>query len=473
MSNFRPVWSFIFPLSMNQVSSIVQKFIQTHDLISQRDRILVAISGGPDSVFLAYCLHQIGISIGLAHVNYHLRGEDSQLDQQLVEAYAKEWGVPLHIHQANPQILAQEKQISLQVACRDIRYDFFGHIIEAHGYTACATAHHQDDQVESLLMSLLKGNSPSLMKGIPVRRSFYIRPLLCLGKQEILASLKEEKLAFRIDSSNLKTIYQRNQIRHEVLPSLETFQPSVRQQLLERYSWYQGQKQFLDQVLASLAPKAIQKKGDSILINLSECRSLYGASASAQLLAYILASWGYHGNYLWQIISLLEAQVGKKVIVEQGEFIRDREGIMFLQQTGKPSHDVLTVSLPEGSEPIQLEWHNHLLEFRIIHSFPADLSPQNIYYLDVASLYGSLQLRSWKQGDRMTPFGMKREKKLSDIFVDEKYDTASKRAAWVLCDEAGIICLSGFRISDRVRISPLSQTILVVEEYTVSSENQT
>ncbi|MEM7367123.1 MAG: tRNA lysidine(34) synthetase TilS [Bacteroidota bacterium] len=454
---------------MIPTSSIVQKFIQQHNLISKRDQILVAISGGPDSVFLVYCLKELGYSLALAHVNYQLRGEASELDQALVQRLSKQCDIPLHLLKADPKTYAIDHQVSLQVACRDIRYAFFGELLQQYAYSCCATAHHLDDQIETILMSFMKGNSPAVFKGIPVRRGFYIRPLLCLQKEEILTYLTSNHLSYRIDQSNLESKYLRNQIRHSIIPALEDIQPSAVSQIRERFSWYQTQQLVLKRLLESFAINAITEQAFSKHIQLSEIQKALGAEAAVLLLAHVLDTWGIHGYDIWRVVDLLNSPSGKQVSVDNGQFIRDRHGISFLKDRAVPSPIQIAELIP--SEQQTIHWQGNVLSFSFSSSFPDNFGEHGIYFLDKALLQGQLLLRNWQEGDRMIPLGMKRQKKLSDIFVDEKYSPVAKRNAWVLCDDTGIVCLGGFRISDRVRLSSRSKHILMIREKAIQTGN--
>ena len=297
---------------MDPLLTIVQQYMHRNDLFAPKHRILVAISGGPDSVFLAHCLQELGYSIGLAHVNYQLRGAASQADEALVRKYADRWGVPCYVIQATPKKYAADQVVSLQVACRDIRYAFFEGLIEEEGFDRCATAHHASDQVETILMNFLKGNSTSVLKGIPSERGQYIRPLLQLNKEEILAYLEDHQLAYRIDESNLQQTYLRNQIRHSLIPSLEQIQPSAKAQIVERFSWYRLQHELLTNLMAPILQTSLGIRHGFPHLNTQIIGQQFGSEASKVFLAHQLEQWGIHGQELWQGVQLLESKSGNR-----------------------------------------------------------------------------------------------------------------------------------------------------------------
>lgn len=436
---------------------IITETIQTHELTTKEDYILVGISGGPDSVFLGYALHQLGYRIGIAHVNYGLRGDDSEREEELVRELAAKWKVRIHVHAENPKEHTNSG-ISLQMKTREIRYDFFERLLRNEGYTHCATAHHADDQVESLLMSLIKGNSPSIWKGIPIKRGPYIRPLIQLRKNEILEEVKQLGLPYSDDYTNFGTDYLRNRFRNEVLPIFADMNPSISPQLLDRNNWYQQQQTFQSRVLEPFL------EGITISKNLDWMGFVeqFGKESLPILISAAAEKWGLHGNEIWQVVQLAESQVGKFVLTQAGKILRSRKGLVL---------SYLETELSTQSKQIfELESETHSLQFgdmQMIFTYPIqetpDFNAMGTHYFSQSSLHFPLNLRHWKRGDKMIPLGMKTHKKLSDIFVDEKFSAHQKQTAVVIEDQKGIICLSSFRIADRVKIGKNIKDIIKLE----------
>ncbi len=213
----------------------VQTWLRDAQLWPRPQPVLVGCSGGPDSIALAQALLRIGQPVALAHVNYGLRGTDADADEALVRELGATWQVPVHVRR--PQHEAGME--SVQLWARSQRYAFFEELMDRHGYWGCATAHHSDDQAETLLLSLLRSQEAPLWHGIPPRRDRYLRPLLGCTKTEVLTYLAERALPFREDLSNQKPQYLRNHVRLEVLPALRAIHPSVEEQLRQRHQWYQ------------------------------------------------------------------------------------------------------------------------------------------------------------------------------------------------------------------------------------------
>ncbi|MEO0473550.1 MAG: tRNA lysidine(34) synthetase TilS, partial [Bacteroidota bacterium] len=231
-----------------KVQEFTRAAIESHQLLQAGAKVLVATSGGPDSVLLARCLHHLGYQVHLAHVNYALRAEASEAEEQLVRQYAHEWEVPVYVHRCQPGELSQTDD-SLQAAARKVRYQFFAEIMADKKIMTCATGHQADDQVETILLSLLRGNSPSIFSPIPIKRGPFIRPFLHIPREHILQAIKELRMQYGKDASNEKNIYLRNHIRNQLRPELQAINPSADAQLLRRNDWYQLQYQFVQHLL--------------------------------------------------------------------------------------------------------------------------------------------------------------------------------------------------------------------------------
>ncbi|RMG74392.1 MAG: tRNA lysidine(34) synthetase TilS, partial [Bacteroidetes bacterium] len=274
----------------------IEQAIREYALLPAGGRVLVAISGGPDSVFLAWALRELGYEIGLAHINYQLRGEDSEREEALVRQYAQDWGVPLFVQRADPRPLVELGQDSLQMVARKIRYTFFEETMAGEAYAQCATAHHQDDQLETLVMQWLRGNPQHPMPGIPRQRGAYVRPLLDLTKADILRSLEELQLPFGLDQSNTKQAYLRNQIRHRLIPIMRDLQPQLNRQLVARHAWLGGQQQFIDQLLERELPAALRPQGPVEELSWGDFLAEYGPDALPLLVQAALHRWGIRGH---------------------------------------------------------------------------------------------------------------------------------------------------------------------------------
>lgn len=437
---------------------LLQNTLKKHNLILHDARILIAISGGPDSVYLAFLLYTLGFDISLAHVNYGLRNLDSQKEEDLVRAYSDKWKVPIYIHKENPKNRMLDSGESLQQIARKIRYSFFDSLIEAHKFDYCALAHHADDQVESILMSLIKGNSSRVIHGMPIKRGPYIRPLIDFHKENILQGLEASNLDFGLDVSNESSVYLRNKIRNQVLPLLEELNPSIRKQLLNRNALYQLQKERIEEDLASLAATQTEELPDgSKSFQWDMLDKTHSATRIQTLMTYVLEQWGWHGNDLWNAVSLIDSMPGKIIEGELGTIYRERSGILYLPLSSQIDKQavVIITHLEAEKEFTCKGWH---LQMDLVEA--ADFSEENAYFLAYDKLRFPLKFRSPALGDKMTPLGMSNQKKLSDIMIDNKWEKRIKEQALLIEDNEKIVALLGFRISDKVKLGPDDQKIL-------------
>ncbi|MEZ4826404.1 MAG: tRNA lysidine(34) synthetase TilS [Bacteroidia bacterium] len=445
----------IHSYAMQELLDRLSHTIRKHDLILSNEKVLVAVSGGPDSVFLVHALCQLSLASGLAHINYQLRGEDSEYEESLVRKLGKEFNLPVFVLRQHPQAYAAQHNVSLQVACRHIRYEWFESLMAQHGFDRCATAHHLGDQTESVLMSLVRGNSESVIHGIPVKRDKYIRPLSEISKDEILSVLDQNQWDYSIDFTNAKNDYIRNQFRNQVIPLLQSINPSLETQISRRLNWYEQQHNLIRQIVENERPYIVVSLPEGLSFVLDSWEKKYGKATLPVLLAELLSQYGFHGNEIWNGIQLIESQTGKWIETEKHKLIRTREGMMICEKTTEAEMpDELQVDhLPEN--PVTLG--GRLISFQETGHIQSPDGFQGRHIADVDKIHFPIILRRWKMGDKMKPLGMTGNKKLSDIFIDEKFDPIARHNALVIEDRKGIIFLEGYRIAERVKISPKSR----------------
>lgn len=444
---------------MKTLSQQIARFIASESLFSPSDQILVAISGGPDSVFLAHALHQAGYSIGLAHVNYQTRGVHSEAEEKLVRTIANTLKVPAFVHRCELKKQIQEEGGSFQVVAREIRYSFFEETMDVHGFSHCATAHHRDDRTENMLMSLIRGNSTRLISDIPLKRDRYVRPLAQVGKTEMIEALDSANLPFSIDSSNLESHYTRNRIRNLVMPQLAEINPSIQDQLTSRMSWYDLQYTFIHQVLANTYDKGHKVITSGRELSWEFFIAEHGSSFLPLFVAFAMDKWGVHGYAMWEAVALISSENGKFIETDIGKIIRIRNGIQLqfpALDTDKP------IQVPAFTEEQVILWNGWKIHFQHVQKKDIRLGISNQFYLDFEKITWPITLRHWEIGDKMVPFGMKGQKKLSDIFIDQKRETPDKENALVIADQQGIIALSDFRIAARIGFSANTHHILQI-----------
>lgn len=442
---------------MNECLSRVRAFLQTHH-VSPQAPILIGISGGPDSVWLAYALHQLGYIIGLAHVNYHLRGEDSDRDEALVRSYAEQWSVPLFVYHATWE--HNPAKNNLQQAARDIRYQFFEEISTQHGYPHVATAHHQDDQVESMIMSLFGGGDEQIITAIPATRGPFIRPLLSCTKADIYTALESAKLAFREDQTNAEAIYTRNHVRLTVLPFLDQTMPGFRQILIRKLGWQQQKEAVLQSYLKKTLAQVIAHDGEGEGIQYAKLSALSATDQLPLLLQLLLDQWQIYGPIRREIYELASATTGKFIPYRHHLIRRTREGLFRYPAPVEPLPESVEIDLKAGAQ--QVIWFSYHLHIQPDYQGEIAYTP-DVLFLDQAYIQGTLTIRSWMQGDQMIPLGMKGHKKLSDIFIDEKFTPYQKATVPVLVDQHQIVGVGAFRVAEGVKIRPTTTQIVRID----------
>lgn len=454
---------FLQPVS--ELLTRISNLITEQSLCTNEGRILVAISGGPDSVFLAYVMQELGYQIGLAHINYQLRGAESDQEETLVRNYAKNWGVPLFVKSLNAKELIDNSKDSLQEVARRIRYDFFEETMDKSGFVRCALAHQADDQTEQVMLSLLTGNAAAVLQQIPVKRERYIRPLLVCTREEILEGLANAGLSYATDSSNLKNDYLRNRVRNRILPLLREVNPNADEQLRRKQELYISQNNFLTAVMDRWVKSCLLTEPEDAvqILDWRPFVDTWGKEHLEVFIAHTLGEWGLHGHSLWQGVRLVDAQVGKKLLVAEKTLLRIRNGLQWGKLESREEAEIEISKTDTIQFPIAFEWKHRKIQFSILKEGKPLFSSKKHFYLNLDQVKFPLTLRSWREGDYMQPLGMAGHKKLSDIFVDEKYTTVQKQEAFVLEDREKVLLLSDFRIADAVRLTDQAERILVVE----------
>ncbi|MCB9311326.1 MAG: tRNA lysidine(34) synthetase TilS [Lewinellaceae bacterium] len=417
--------------------------VTEHGLWEPDDRLLVAVSGGPDSVVLADLTRQTGQLAGLVHVNYHLRGRDSQADQDLVRDLSDRWGTPFYLLDSSPEALSELRGVSTQMAARQIRYDWWGNLIDTGAGSCVLTAHHADDQLETILLHWLRGTGMTGWLGIPMKRSFLRRPLLPFRKDTLMAYADWAGLTFRTDQSNLGDHYKRNQIRHHILPELLAIQPELHQIADRQTEDARHILQAANWSVQKLEELCLSRTNHQIRINLQPLRSIPWSS-------YALYQWlhplGFSRDQLQAIASLDDQAHGQQfhsdhweAVVDRGHLLCRPRQLPVSEETGSITATTQTVTIRSGQLTIEqvFTWN------------PSDLDDPNILLLDRRLLTFPLTLRTWAPGDRMRLPGVTGRKKIKAILAEQRMDPFQKRDIPVLYQEIDqqVLWLPGYRVS--------------------------
>lgn len=433
-----------FPFE-NKIKSI----LDGQPLFEPGDRILVAVSGGMDSMCLISLLHALNLEIVAGHVNFKLRGEESDLDEALVRSYCASLGLPVHSVSFDTRAQAKKSRQGIQETARNLRYAWLNELADHHGYQKIATAHHRDDQAETLIHNLVRGAGLRGAGGIPVRQGRIIRPLLTVSKTEIRDYITIRGIPYREDHSNLKTDYTRNKIRHQIIPLLEQINPRASVHLAE----FAGRMQ-------DYLPAYILWKNQLSQIHLTKAGSKTVLSvpqpADASLLYVLLEDYGFNASQCAGIArALRESHKGSHFYSELYVLII----IGHQAELQDLSHVNPPVNIEITSLPFETQLENRHIE---IKTFPVGDCPDTYTCADLSSIRLPLRLRTWRAGDRFAPSGMDgKSKKVQDFLTDLKVSGFEKKQALVLCDADRIIWVwPGNRIDEMAKCKDKARAYL-------------
>jgi len=440
---------------VESVIETVNRFIRENSLISAGDRLLLALSGGPDSVFLFFYLYsvanELGFQLGVAHLDHSLRGEESQGDLLFCENLCKKYNLPFYSETLDVKNHAAVNKLSIEEAAREMRYDFFNRVISREGYNKIVTAHNKNDNAETILYNILKGTGLTGASGIPVKRDNIIRPLLSISKTEILEYLDVHEISYRIDSSNLGNDYSRNYIRNELLPLIkERINPGVENALCRHGEIINAAKTFIHPFILDAVKQHISFDGKKLVILdklwLDNGELLFSEAVKYAFDQFLAKKFSFE-EYL-NLKSLSTNLTGKHIDLKE-EFVafRERDGIVITKFTQFENYSYeINIGeekyIPEAGISIKIEMHQGENT-----SFVPDyelISADNIDDIFI--------LRNWNFGDKFIPLGMKGYKNISDFLNEQKLDSFLKKAAPVLTNRNNIVYVVGLRIDERYKL---------------------
>ena len=414
-------------------------------------KLLLAISGGIDSVILAHLLHKLQVNFALAHCNFKLRFEDSDKDAVFVSNLAEELGVQCHSIVFDTTTYAETHKLSTQMAARDLRYNWFDELMNDEQYDYVLTAHHTNDNIETVLINLTRGSSLNGLVGIPEINGKIVRPLLPFTRDEIEHFTITNNIAWREDESNQSTKYFRNKIRHNVIPVLEELNPSLLETFNAHLSYLKSEKKVLENHFEQVKNEVCVYVGDLMKIDIKKLKyhKEYKAYLHYMLKEFRFTEW-------LNIEELLDAQSGKYVTSKTHRLIKDRDFLLLEENALHLQDSIVEINedITQIDTPIGL--HFELVE-------EVNYSLKNSIYVDVDTLVYPLYLRKKKEGDSFFPFGMKGKKKISKYFKDEKLSLTEKENSWLLCNaNEAIIWIVGKRADARYSVTKQTKKTLKI-----------
>lgn len=419
--------------------------IRKNDLFNKEHRLLLAFSGGVDSVVLAHLLHEAGYAITLAHCNFRLRDEEAQGDREFSERFAKDLHVPFLAKDFDTKAYAAQHKLSLQMAARELRYHWFKELMPEHGFNRLLTAHHANDNVETLLVNLVRGTGIKGLQGIPERQDHIVRPLLFATKDEIMAYAEKQQLPYRNDSSNAEVKYKRNFIRHQVIPELKSLNPALEETIHTSVRFFKQSSEIVQSYAKEKYTSICHEANEQLFINID-------AISKEPYKETLLFEWLYNKQFKPRQIAQLcevihsEKHSGKQFSSPTHRLVVDRQYVVVKALEKKASETSYTITSPNDVSHLPIT-----LSFEEVPEAVFSGKRNEILIPYTEQLF-PLTLRRWKQGDKFRPFGMKGFKKLSDFFKDQKFSLFEKEDVWILANKEHIIWIVGYRIDDRCRV---------------------
>lgn len=448
---------------MNQLLQYFRAYIRQEGLFRPNDRLLVGVSGGLDSVVLCHLLKECDFDFEIAHVNFGLRGADSNRDETFVASLAGKLGAQAHFMQAQTMAYATERKVSIQVAARDIRYNWFEDLISSSKAKGPAkplayilTAHHANDNAETVLMNIFRGTGLAGLRGILPARDLVRRPLLFASRANLEKYAAEYQLTWVEDSTNSLDKYTRNFVRNKVIPLVESHYPTLINNLNEAAKHARETNAFLDAAMDNLLRKLVIVKGKEQMIPVKRWSTLPGKAA---ILFHWIKEFGFSPAQLNDLVALEFSQTGHYVDSSSHRILRNRDWLVLTLLETRSSGLILLQS-KSGS----IDFPNGRLKWSVQEQKTSDIpATASMAFLDAGQLEFPVILRPWKAGDYFYPLGMPRKKKVARFLTDVKLSRTEKDKIWVLESGQRIFWVIGQRIDDRFKIRPSTRFVVQFE----------
>jgi len=433
------------------VVTAFKKHIAAHFPALADQKILIACSGGLDSIVLLHLLQKIGLTLGVAHCNFKLRGDHSDADLSFVETIAGNLGVPVFTTVFDTKTYAKTQGISTQVAARELRYEWFYSTARANGYDRIATGHHADDDLETFFINLSRVTGLRGLTGITSNTEQLIRPLLPFSRAQIMQFAKKEGLFWREDSSNSTRDYLRNKLRLDVIPAFKGVNKTVLQNFKQTQQHLKESQALLEDYITLVTKLVVSHTDAGYEIDIKQLQALPNTNT---LLFELLYPYGF--TDFKAIASILESEVGKKVLSKQYVLHKDRNHLVLTKKEQVVDSRVYYIDAKQQSCTIPIK-----LNFTKVAQV-GEHEPHSLY-VDAAKLTYPLKVRAWRLDDVFHPFGMKGKKKLTKFFKDEKLSLLSKNSVWVLESGDEIVWVIGLRPDDRYKVTSATNKVLKIQ----------
>jgi len=430
-------------------------YIEKNRLAGKSDRILLAVSGGIDSMVMADLFFRTGFDTGIAHCNFKLRGKDSDYDELFVKEYAEHTGRPFFCTSFNTLDYARKKGISTEMAARELRYEWFEELRLKNKYDRIALAHNKNDNVETILINFCRGTGIKGLTGMKPLNGNLIRPLLFASRSQIKEYASENSIEYRLDITNYEVKFIRNKFRHQIIPLFRKINPSFDDTVTEMAKGFSELRDILENYITTVKQNVIIKENSETVFSL---KKLLEYSPVNTILFELFRPYGLSAGQLETLIKTIQSQTGSVLYTDTHRIIKNRDEIII---TGLPVSEPQEFLINSIEELVGIPFFESAEVKTVDSNFRIDRDPLAAF-INYEMIKFPLKIRSWKAGDRFMPFGMNSFRKLSDYFTDKKFSIPEKEKALVMESEGNIVWLLGERIDNRFRISPGTRSALVI-----------
>jgi len=436
-------------------------YIQKEKLFKKTEKILLTVSGGIDSIVMCELFHNAGFKFGIAHCNFQLRNKESDADELFVEQLAEKYHVQFHSISFDTSAFAKKKKLSIQLAARELRYQWFEEIRSQFEYNYIATAHHQDDSIETFFINLIRGTGISGLHGILAKHGKIVRPLLFCTKNEIEIFAKKNQLKHREDSSNASDKYTRNKIRHQIIPLLKALNPNLENTITKDMERLKNVELIYRSAIAKAFAKISKTEKGGVSISIQKLKKL---SPINTYLYEFLKPFHFNAATAEEILSVLDSVSGKQFFSTTHRLIKDRAFLLIENRPPELKNKTSEVNYLIKKNAKKFSNDSVTLGFKIAAANYELQTSNNIAQIDFDKLQFPLEIRKWEKGDVFYPLGMKGKKKVSDFFIDKKLSLFQKENTNLLISKGKIVWIIGLRLDERFKITEKTKKIYFVEQ---------
>lgn len=429
------------------------KYIEENKLCKPGEKILLAVSGGVDSVVMLHLFSKTNFSMGIAHCNFHLRGAEADGDEAFVRKLAEKYQIPVFVKNCKTNEYAKNHSISIEMAARNLRYDWFEEVCKKENFQRVAIGHNRNDDEETFFIKLLRGSGLSGLRGIPLQRDRYFRPILFASRKEIRAYAKKSKLKFREDSTNATDNYLRNRVRHHFLPFFDKKFPGGIEALNQSLEKLKEEELLFRQMLDDKKQELLHKEEGNTTIEIAKIQKFKPLKI---WLFYLLEVFDFNRSTTDQLFTAIESGLtGRLFYSDKHTLLLNRKQLIIKESSENATKEfIIQDMVGEMEHPLHLKWEIIPNDSK----FSLEKNADNAYF-DADKIHVPLKLRHWQKGDRFIPFGMRGSKLVSDYFIDEKISRFEKDEIWLLVSEDNILWITGYRASNLYKVHKQTQNI--------------